>query len=76
MGESFYITDAAFLAARESAKAALEKASEPLPNGARALHALYEPKVLRHYHAFAQSAVVEERDVPKAPAAAHPEVAN
>jgi hypothetical protein len=65
VGESFFVSDAAFLAARESAKAALEKASEQLPNGARALHHLYEPKVLRHYHAFAQAAAVEEHDVPK-----------
>lgn len=65
VGESLYVTDAAYKAARESAKAALDEASAPDAMGRTRLPRAYEPKILRHYHAFTLAAAVEENDVPK-----------
>lgn len=65
VGESLYVSDAAFKAAKESAKAALDEASTPDPMGRTRLPRPYEPKILRHYHAFSQALAIEEHDVPK-----------
>ncbi len=65
VGESLYVSDAAYKAAKESAKAALDEASTPDELGRTRLPRSYEPKILRHYHAFSQAAAVEENDVPK-----------
>lgn len=62
-GESFYVSDAAFKAGVESAKAAIDAGCEPQN---RTLHPAYEPKVLRCYHALRQSRLVDENDVPRA----------
>jgi hypothetical protein len=64
-GESIYVTDDAYKAAKEACKQALDKASEPDAMGRRTLAPAYEPKILRHYHAFCQAPLLEENDVPK-----------
>jgi hypothetical protein len=73
-GESIYVSDDAFKAGKEACKQALDKAGEPDMQGRRMLAPAWESKILRHYHAFCQSALVEENDVPKGrlPAAAPP----
>jgi hypothetical protein len=64
VGAAIYVSDAAFLAAKAATKDAIDKASERGPQGQSTLHAAYESKILRHFHGFAQSKLVDERDVP------------
>ena len=64
VGENMYVSDEAFLAAKAACKDFIDLASAPDPTGRRILHAAYEAKVLRHYHALTMSKAIEERDVP------------
>lgn len=64
VGSAIYVSDAAFLAAKAATKDAIDKASERGPQGQSVLHPAYESKILRHFHGFAQSKAVDEKDVP------------
>ena len=65
VGEHIYVTDAAFLAAKNACKNAIEAASTPNQQGQTAMPKPYETKILVHYWSFSTSKAVEEHDVPK-----------
>lgn len=65
VGEIIYVTEAAFKAGKESAKQALDAAGTPNERGQTTIAKMWEPKVLRHYHAFGQSKTIDEKDVPR-----------
>ena len=64
VGEDIYVTDEAFTAGKAAAKDALDKAAEQ-----RRVNPSWEPRILRLYHAFSMSRVVEGHDIPDRPEA-------
>lgn len=63
--ECLYLTDDAFKAGKEAAKAMLKERSTPNQLGQTQLPRPYEQKILRLYHALNQAKAIEEKDVPK-----------
>jgi hypothetical protein len=63
VGETFYVSDAAFLAGKAAAKDAIDEALSLGP--AQRLPAAFGPKILRHYHALTMSKAVKPNDVPE-----------
>lgn len=64
VGEKLYVTDAAFLAAKQAAKDALDAALTPDPTGRQRIAAAWGLRVLRHYHAYTLSRALEAADIP------------
>jgi hypothetical protein len=68
VGKKLYLSDAAFMAGANGARAAIDAAMEPRNIGGRMMPLLmadYAPEVLWHYHAMRQSQLIQESDVPK-----------
>jgi hypothetical protein len=64
VGGILYVSDAAFQAAKAAAEEAINARITPIGPAQTALDPAWARRVLRHFHAFAQSRAVTEVDIP------------
>jgi hypothetical protein len=64
VGKAFYVSEAAFQAAKAAAKAFLDEKLTAAGTAAAPVNPAWGRKILRHYHAFAQSRAVKPTDIP------------